>query len=81
MGQLTISGGTSVVVRQFMEILRGETPPHPPQNEFVTLAVRTETRYCLKCYINDDWDVWHGVHDGLKFKLGRCRCCGVEVTL
>jgi hypothetical protein len=73
--------GTSLVVRQFVAIVRMEVPVHKPANEFQTELVEAVDRYCLKCFTNGIWDVWVGRHEGLSFKLGRCRCCGKEQTL
>jgi hypothetical protein len=75
------AGETSLVVRLFMDVVYGRTAVHMPQNEFVTVAVVVEERYCLKCFTDGLWDVWKGCHDGLSFKIGRCRACGKEVTL
>lgn len=75
------AGGTSLVARLFMEIVYGRVAVHVPQNEFITVAVEVEERYCLKCFTTGLWDMWIGRHDGLNFKVGRCRCCGNEVTL
>ena len=71
----------SVVVRQFMAIVRGEVAVHAPVNEFCTVAVEVEERYCLRCCDVRRWDAWHGGQDGLSFIIGRCRCCGQERTL
>lgn len=73
--------GTSLVVRLFMELIWKRAEVHVPQNEFVTVAVEFEPRYCLKCFNEGIWDVWIGHHDGLDFRLGRCRVCGKEMTL
>ena len=72
---------TSVAVRQFVAILRAEVPVHEPRNEFETVAVEAEMRYCLKCFGVRTFDMWRGRHEGREFRLGRCRCCGAEVTL
>ena len=77
----SVSGGTSLVVRLFMEFVCGRVAVHVPQNEFVTVAVGVEEGYCLKCFVTGLWDVWIGRHDGLSFRLGRCRVCGKEKTL
>lgn len=73
--------GTSLVVRQFVAIVRGEVPVHAAVNEFKTETVEVVERYCIKCFTTGAWDVWVGRHEGLNFKLGRCRCCGKEQTL
>lgn len=73
--------GTSLVVRLFVALACWEVDVHAPQNEFVTVAVEAEERYCLKCFNAGIWDVWIGQHDGLEFRLGRCRVCGKEMTL
>lgn len=72
---------TSLVVRQFVAFVRRDVPVHEPKNEFVTEAVEAEVHVCSKCCVEGVWDVWIGSHDGLSFKLGRCRCCGMERTL
>ena len=71
----------SVAVRQFVAIARAEVAVHVPANEFVTVAVEAEMRYCLKCYGVRTFDMWRGRSEGREFLLGRCRCCGAEVTL
>lgn len=73
--------GTSVVVRQFVEIVRQERRVRAPANEFRTVAVLEEVRECPNCHGDRRFDVWHGEHDGLCFMLGRCRCCGKERSL
>jgi hypothetical protein len=71
----------SVVVQQFLAIVRAEVPVHVPANEFVTVAVEDDQRYCLRCCGVRTFDLWHGRHEGREFRLGHCRCCGAEVTL
>ncbi len=71
----------SVVVLQFVEFARGNVPLHCPANEFQTVGVTCGEKYCLRCLKMRVFDMWSGVHDGLNFCLGRCRFCGVEVTL
>jgi hypothetical protein len=73
--------GTSLVVRQFVAIVRRDVAVHKPANEFQTEVVEATERYCLKCFTTGVWDVWVGRHEGLSFKLGRCRRCGKEQTL
>lgn len=73
--------GNSVVVRQFMAIVRGEVKVHEPVNEFSTVTVEVEELYCLRCCDVRHWDTWHGCQDGLTFVIGRCQCCGQEKTL
>jgi hypothetical protein len=75
------TSSSSIVIRQFMEFARGEVPVHAPKNEFQTVSVTDEEFYCLKCFTKGLWDVWEGLHDGLRFRLGRCRACGCERTL
>lgn len=90
MGNLAALSGTSVVVHQFMAILRGcHAVTHP-------LGVRVETvmeerRFCPECLTVRRWDVAVGVpvssddqpSDGtqgvVKVAVGWCRVCGVEV--
>lgn len=71
----------SVAVRQFMAIVRLETPVHVPANMFRTTALVAEERYCGRCCDVRVWDMWHGRHDGVNFCLGRCRACGLERTV
>ena len=75
------TSGSSVVIQQFLAFARGEVERHAPRNEFRTVEVTAEEQYCLKCFTKGSWDVWSGVHDGLSFRIGRCRNCGNEVTL
>lgn len=75
------SQGTSLIVQMFLSFAKGEIKMHKPANEFTTIAVETRGRYCLNCFTVTLFDVWHGIHDNLKFKIGRCRSCQNEVTL
>ena len=74
--------GTSLVVWQFFELVNGVVEVHRPRNDFRTVKVVCEERYCLKCFGVRRHDVWFGhtlgVH-GHDFSMGRCRCCGEEV--
>jgi len=71
----------SIAVRQFVAIVRGEISVHVPRNEFQTVQVGKDERYCLRCCAVRVWDLWRGKHEGLEFLLGRCRACGLEKTL
>lgn len=81
MSETSTTYETSLAARQFLALARGEMAIHAPRNEFVTVAVEREERFCRRCYAERVWDVWHGRHDGLAFALGRCRACGTERTL
>ncbi len=77
----TFDSSSSVVVQQFMALVRGEVGVHVPANDFRTLAVTAEEYICPKCKWKGKWDVWHGSQDGMVFMLGRCRCCKLELAL
>ena len=78
---VSTSGGTSLVVRLFMDVVYGRTAVHVPQNEFVTVAVEVEVRYCLKCFGVRTFDVIIGQRTvgGGRRQAAYCRCCGAEV--
>lgn len=74
--------GTSLVVWQFFELVNGTLPVHKPRNEFRTIKVVLDVRYCLRCCGERRHDVWFGRTFGAHaqdFSMGRCRCCGEEV--
>lgn len=69
--------GTSLAVRQFAAVARGEVGVHRPSNPFAIVRVETRERYCLVCG-NVRWhDVVVGWHGGALFDaLMYCRTCG-----
>jgi hypothetical protein len=76
---------TSLVVLQFVELVRGVRQVHKPGNGFQTVSVKMEERYCMGCFGMSRHDVWSGVRplkgtevSGFKFQVSRCRVCGKE---
>lgn len=70
---------TSVVVLQFMEIVRLRVRLHLANNPFRTVSVLAEERYCLGCAGVRWHDVWRGVRlTGETFARTRCRVCEQE---
>lgn len=72
-------GGTSIVVRRFLDAVRGEVV-HAPANEWHTESVLAEERYCLRCC----GVRWHDVvvawsQTGKPIDVSWCRVCGEEV--
>jgi hypothetical protein len=68
--------GSSLAVRQFVDLVSGWVPVHTPTTPFRVEAVEVEERYCLKCYAVHNFDVVRG--DGREVAF--CRCCGMEVS-
>ena len=69
--------GTSLAVRQFAAVARGEVGVHRPHNPFAIVRVVTDERYCLGCCgvrVHDLVVAWHGgaLFDALMY----CRTCG-----
>ena len=70
---------TSLVVLQFMEIVRLRVRLHAPGNPFRTASVTAERRYCLGCHGVRWHDVWRGEKAGAGwFESTRCRLCEKE---
>ena len=69
--------GTSLAVRQFAAVARGEVGVHRPHNPFAIVRVETRERYCLGCGDVRWHDVVVGWHGGALFDaLMYCRTCG-----
>ncbi len=80
----SIVDGTSLAVRQFVALLRGEDVPHEPRNPWRVEAVRVEMRYCMSCCGERWFDVIKAKTTGdqgktLPISIAKCRCCGAEV--
>ena len=82
------SEGTSLVVLQFVALMRGEWRVQAPQSPFRVERVFAEERYCLGCCGVRWFDVVEGM--GLDTavsaqptrpprEIAICRCCGAEV--
>jgi hypothetical protein len=65
---------TSLVVRQFVAVLRGEVAPHAPENERKTLLMVQSSKPCLACGSEEGQDVV--IFDGGRWEV--CRCCQAE---
>ena len=71
---------TSLIVRQFLALARGEVAVQVPANGFRAEAVKPEEHYCLKCLGVRWFDVVYGVSGitcqvrGVMMKW--CRGCG-----
>lgn len=81
--------GTSVVVQQFMSIIRGEIVLHEPRPGGVN-AIKPEFHYCYGCFGNRIHDVVYGDSDHIldvqrprrtSFRIAYCRVCGKEGAL
>lgn len=79
--------GTSLAVRQFVELARGEREVREAANPFRVVRVSEGRRYCLGCYGVRWQDVVEGFRShpltgagvpGDRFELMICRCCGKE---
>lgn len=71
---------TSLSVRQFVALARGEDAPHAPSNPWIVQAVIPAQQYCLACYGTRWFDVVQAVTvDGRPLAVSICRCCGAEV--
>lgn len=74
-----ITNGTSLVVRQFVALARGEDVPHVPCNPWRILAMVPVQRYCKHCFGAHWFDVVQAVTvDGKPVEIRFCRCCGGE---
>jgi hypothetical protein len=71
----SVSGGTSLVVRQFCAVAFGWQPVHLPSQPWKVERVAAERRYCLKCFGEMTFDVVFGDQHWAAV----CRCCGEEV--
>ena len=72
---ILLGRGTSLAVRQWMELVRGERAVTRPQNQVKVVLVLPEDRYCLQCLQVKTHDVIWSVG----FEAGsRCRQCGKE---
>lgn len=74
--------GTSLAVRQWVELARGEREVAAPRWMFRIEAVRAEERYCLRCCDVRRFDVVISKQSHLTWKrLAVCRCCHEEYWL
>lgn len=78
-GEASSSQGSSLAVRQFVDLAFGWMPVHTPTTPFRVVAVVAEERYCLKCFAVHAFDVVDGRDvSGAKCQVAFCRCCGAE---
>ena len=76
----SMAKGSSLAVRQFVDLISGWMPVHAPTTPFRVEAVETEERYCLKCYAVHHFDVVIGCQlSGDRCEVAFCRGCGAEV--
>ena len=82
--------GTSLAVRQFLSLVRGEIERHEPQNRDRVSQVIAEERYCFSCFSTRIHDVVCGSSDHIldvrlprrtEFRIAYCRVCGKEGAL
>ncbi len=66
---------TSLVVRQWFAVAVGELPVHSPCNPWPVREVVHESRYCMRCNGERNFDVVHGVNGHI---AAFCRACGGE---
>lgn len=77
---LRFGKGTSLAVRQFMALVRGEEEPHQPNNPWQVEKVVAEERYCRNCYGVHWFDIVLGRgQDGRRTALYQCRGCGHQM--
>ena len=73
------SRGSSLAVRQFVDLAFGWVPVHKPTTPFRVEAVEVDERYCLQCCDLRNFDVVHGFQvSGAKCQAAFCRSCGAE---
>jgi hypothetical protein len=80
-GNSAVGQGTSLVVRQFVAILRGEVAVHEPVNPWRVVAVQAvEKKFCLACFGVRRFDQVVVKSGQVLFTaLAVCRCCGAVV--
>lgn len=75
----------SIVVEQFVELAAGKRKVGV--NDFRTVKLSTEERYCLRCFAAQEHDVWEGVRQihvigcdlvEVPVVMRRCQGCGKE---
>jgi len=69
-------GETSLAVRQFAELVRGERVVQAPRNEWRTVSVAAVEFYCLWCKDVRVFDVIEGEVERGRYWMRICRCCG-----
>ena len=68
---------SSIAVRQFVALARGEMERGGERNPFRVVCVAQQERYCLSCYGARTFDVIYGQGESLAFeKAAICRTCG-----
>ncbi len=68
--------GTSLAVRQFVDLARGDLPVHTPNQPWRVESVEAVEGYCLRCCDLRCFDVVSGKGRTVAF----CRACGLEVA-
>lgn len=69
------SHGSSLAVRQFVDLARGWVPVHQPSQPWRVEAVSAVERYCLRCCDVRIFDVVSGAQE-----TAFCRVCGEEAS-
>lgn len=91
-GGTAAAGGSSLAVRQFVDLARGWVGVHTPTTPFRVVSVTAEERYCLTCCDVRMFDVISPLSaqqtspqmgerhlGGGALGVAFCRCCGTEV--
>lgn len=73
-GKSSAAGGSSLAVRQFVDLAFGWMPVHRPSTPFKVEAVKADERYCLGCF----GVRWFDVVCGAGREAAFCRACGTE---
>lgn len=68
------SQGSSLAVRQFVDVARGWIPVHTPSQPWRVVTLIMDERYCMGCFDVRIFDVLCGMDAEAAF----CRCCGKE---
>jgi|GEM_PF-2234816 len=70
------AAGTSLAVRQFVDLASHWVAVHPPAAPWPVLSATAEERYCLGCFGVRHFDVMKGERGEV---AAFCRCCGKEM--
>ncbi len=72
----TSTAGTSLAVRQFVDVASHWVAVHAPMAPWAVLSATTEERYCMGCFGVRHFDVMRGKRGEV---AAFCRCCGKEM--
>lgn len=75
-GGASSTRGSSLAVRQFVDLARGDMPVHAPNQPWQVESVIDVEGYCLRCCDVRIFDVVSGRGRAVAF----CRACGLEVA-